>query len=464
MNPYVSPHAQTEQGLGGIDMVLMILFLVGIYLNVSIQLSHRIPFPDAPAGLTALVMLWRQRHRVTQAHIAGLAIVFLVYFASMFFAPKPMQFFGKRFTGLVQLTYSLVLGYSFFLVLTQASRRQLARVFMSFCLVLIVGCLLETYGGLRPISDKFRNLMFPGYVYAADLRDQQLYGRIRPKFFTSEPSYLTFAYTVFLFAWFMASEWRWKFLGYVGLIGIGQFAMPGPTLLLSLALAVPYELFLGGHSKRTGLNYQRVFKVGLLVAILGVLFVTIGLSLYGARLNLVSSGRDASFFVRETGPALLARYVAVHYPFAGIGLTSEITIGNQMLSVYETSPAFYGGWAVSNPEAMLTNYFWTHWIYLGVVFGVIAIAAVTWWLRILKVPSPLFSWVIWAIMGQSMGAYVAPRSWFVLFLAAAGAVLHQRVTRATPVPRQVPMVLRPVAARTGALDVQRRRQWRVLPG
>lgn len=455
---------QTDHRLGVVDMTLMILFLVGIYLNISIQLSQRIPFPDAPAGFVALVMLWRQRHRVTQAHLAGWSIVFLVYFTSMFFAPKPMEFFGKRFTGLVQLTYSLILGYAFFLVLTQASRRQLAKVFMGFCLVLIVGCLLETYGGLRPISDKFREAVFTSGVYTADLRDEELYGRIRPKFFTSEPSFVTFSYTTFLFAWFVFSEWRWKLLGYLALVGIGQFAMPGPTLLLSLALVVPYELFLGGKAGQTGLNYQRMFKVAIMGVFLGVLFVTIGLTLYSARLQLLHSGRDASFFFRETGPALLARYVAIHYPFAGAGLTSEVVIMNQMLSVYEASPAFAGAWQIPNPEEMLTNYFWTHWIYLGVIFGVGAIAAITFWLRKLKVPSPMFSWAVWAIMGQSMGAYVGPRAWFVLFLAAAGAVLHQRIAyAATAAPRPVP-VWRPPIARTGTAQSHRRGVWRTIPG
>ena len=458
------PTSRTDHRLGGFDMTLLILFLLMIYLNVTIQISQRIPFPDAPAGFIAIVMLWRQRHRVTQAHVAGLAIVFLVYFASMFFAPKPMEFFGKRFTGLVQLTYSLVLGYSLFLMLTQATRAQLAKLFMGFCLVLIVGCLLETYGGLRPISDKFRNMMFQGYVYNADLRDQQLYGRIRPKFFTSEPSYVTFAFTIFLFAWFVFSEWRWKLVGYLGLVGIGQIAMPGPTLLLSLALVVPYELLLGGRSGRSGLNYQRVFKVALVGILLGVLFVTVGLAFYGARLHLMQSGRDASFFVRETGPALLARYVAIHYPFAGVGLTSEIVIVNQMLSVYESSPDFYSGWAVANPGEMITNYFWSHWIDLGLIFGIIAIGAVTLWLRLLKVPSALFCWMVWVVMGQAMGGYVTPRTWFVLFLAAAGAALHQRAAYAARAPAARPSGFQPAFAPAHAQHARRQPSWRTLPG
>jgi hypothetical protein len=72
------------------------------------------------------------------------------------------------------------------------------------------------------------------------------------------------------------------------------------------------------------------------------------------------------------------------------------------------------------------NYFWEHWIYLGLVWGLIVMAGVTVWLRVLGVPSPAFCWMVWAILGQASGAYVGPACWAVLFLAGAAAVLHQR--------------------------------------
>lgn len=53
--------------------------------------------------------------------------------------------------------------------------------------------------------------------------------------------------------------------------------------------------------------------------------------------------------------------------------------------------------------------------------------ALTTWLRILKVPSVAFCWTVWAIVGKASGAYVGPTCWAVLFLAAAAAILHQRV-------------------------------------
>ena len=74
----------------------------------------------------------------------------------------------------------------------------------------------------------------------------------------------------------------------------------------------------------------------------------------------------------------------------------------------------------------MINYFWLHWIYLGFVWGVAMIAAISGWMRVIGVPSAAFCWGAWAILGQASGAYVGPTCWAVLFLAGAAAVLHQR--------------------------------------
>ena len=83
----------------------------------------------------------------------------------------------------------------------------------------------------------------------------------------------------------------------------------------------------------------------------------------------------------------------------------------------------------------MINYFWLHWIYLGLIWGLIMAGAITIWLRVLGVPSPAFCWMVWAILGQASGAYVGPTCWAVLFLAAAAAVLYQRPAHAGERPR-----------------------------
>lgn len=419
-----------EPGIDWLDVILVALFLLGIYLGVEIRITQKIPLPVMPAGATGLILLWRRRDQIVPSHLAALLIVVLLYLGSIFSATD-IQYLSKRFTGLVQLTYSLVLGYALFLTFIRARREQIAWLFLAFCLAILVGSLLEDYGGLRPISDAVRLKIYSYGIYDSDLRDQLLYGRIRPKLFTSEPSAVTFAYSLYTFAWLMISPWRWKLLGYLALLGAGLVAMPGPTLLLMLVLVVPYELFLSGKSTAPseGISPTRLIKIAVLCAFMFVGFVYVGSSVYQARLHEVTEGSDASFFYRVIGPALVAHDVVKHYPAAGAGLTGEPFISKEVINVYMRSPSFSATWNFTDPRDVLTNYFWLHWIYLGLLWGAVTLVALTAWLKVLGAPSTLFCWMVWAIMGQASGAYVGPKTWTVLFLAAAGAILHMRVNR-----------------------------------
>jgi hypothetical protein len=406
-------------------MALIGLFLVGMYTNFTVQVSAKVPFPSAPSGVAGLILLWRRRDQITPRGLACLIGVLALYLASIFCAPN-LNFLQRRTNGLIQLTYSIIIGYALFLTVTRISRRQFAGLFLSFSLVILAGCLLEAHAGLRPISDAVRNVLYSRGVYENDLRDMLLYGRARPKFFASEPASVTFCYTLFTFLWMVVSPWRFKLLAYVGLVGLGLFAMPGPTLLLMLLLVLPYMLFLA--SRRSGrLDFGRFLIVACVAAVFGGAFVVLAQTAFPVRFEEITSGNDPSFFYRVRGPAIAGVDVMKHHPFAGAGLSGEPFIETEVTNVYLRSSGYSATWgAVSPATELLINYFWLHWVYFGVVWGVILVAAVTLWLRSLGVPSTAFCWLVWAILGQASGAYVGPTCWAVLFLAGAAAVLHQR--------------------------------------
>ena len=414
---------------GGFDIALVCLFLAGIYTNYTIQISAKVPFPSVPAGVAGLLLLWRWRDRVTTAAFAGFIGVLLLYVISILCATD-IGFLPRRVNGLIQLTYSLTVAYGLFLAVTQASRRQIANLFLVFSLVILVGCLLENYAGFRPVSDAVRKVLYSSGIYENDARDVIFYHRVRPKFFASEPAGVTFCFAFFTFIWMVVSTWRWKIPIYVGLFAIGTFAMPGPTLMLMLLLILPYMLFLASR-KNGKLDYARAVRVFCIAALFLGAFVVLGQSLFAARLKEATSGNDPSFFYRVQGPFLAALDVARSYPLAGAGLTGEPFIEREVVNIYVRSPDYSARWEVVTPATeLLINYFWLHWIYLGVFWGLILTTAVTVWLMVLGTPSPAFCWFAWAILGQASGAYVGPKCWAVLFLAAAAAVLNQRTASA----------------------------------
>jgi hypothetical protein len=417
--------------LGWVDLALICIFLAGLYTNYTIMLSEKVPLPSAPAGFAGLILLWRRRDDITSRALVGFCAIVTLYIASILIAPN-IAWLPRRANGLIQLTYSLTVGYALFLTVKRADRRQIARLFLAFALVIVVGCLLETYGGFRPISDAVRKVLYSKGVYENDLRDLFFYKRVRPKFFASEPASVTFCYTLFTFMWLVTSAWRWKLPLYLALVGVGLFAMPGPTLLLMLVLLLPYLLFLG--SRRGGrIDATRFLVVAMAAALFALMALLLAKTLFAERLESVTSGNDPSFFYRVQGPAMAGLDIMGRYPLAGAGLTGEPFVEREITNLYLRSPYYSAGWQIVSPATeLLINYFWLHWIYLGFVWGVAMITVISGWLRILGVPSVAFCWGTWAILGQASGAYVGPTCWAVLFLAAAAAILHQRAPPVAP--------------------------------
>ncbi|SKA37658.1 hypothetical protein SAMN02745126_05936 [Enhydrobacter aerosaccus] len=412
-------------GISAADMALICLFLLGLYTNYTIWLSTKVPFPSAPAGIAGVILLWRRRDAITPRAFGTLIGVMFLYVVSILCAPN-LTFLSRRLNGLIQLTYSIVIGYALFLTVIQARRSQITGLFLGISLFIVVGCLLETYGGLRPISDSVRQVIYNRGVYENDLRDMLLYHRVRPKFFASEPASVTFCYTLFTFVWFVVSRWRFKLLLYVVLVAVGIFAMPGPTLLLLLALILPYMLFLA--SRQNGrLNVAKLLKVAIVSVFFLAAFFVLAQTVFSERFKQAQSGNDPSFFYRVRGPAIAAKEIVRDFPLQGAGLTGEPFIEQRVVNIYVQSPAYSVGWQVVSPATeLLINYFWLHWIYLGAGFGVLIGAALTRWFFVIGIPSAAFCWMTWAILGQASGAYVGPTCWAVLFLSGAAAVLHER--------------------------------------
>ena len=51
--------AGAPRRLDFIDTVLVVIFLLGLYLGVSLAVSDKVPLTCAPSGFAGVIMLWR---------------------------------------------------------------------------------------------------------------------------------------------------------------------------------------------------------------------------------------------------------------------------------------------------------------------------------------------------------------------------------------------------------------------
>jgi len=68
----------SRRGLDSIDLILVCLFMAGLYTNYTVPISDKLPFPSAPAGLAGAIMLWRRRQSIGGRSFAWLVTVFLI--------------------------------------------------------------------------------------------------------------------------------------------------------------------------------------------------------------------------------------------------------------------------------------------------------------------------------------------------------------------------------------------------
>src|ERR1044072_3784064 len=130
--------AAPAAGLGWVDLVLIFIFMAGLYTNYPIMLSQKLPFPSAPAGVAGLILLVRRRNDITPRALIGFCAILTLYLASML-CPPDISWLPRRTNGLVQLTYSLAVGYGLFLTVKRADRGPISRRFLGFAQVFVWG-------------------------------------------------------------------------------------------------------------------------------------------------------------------------------------------------------------------------------------------------------------------------------------------------------------------------------------
>lgn len=421
--PYTAPRPPDAA-----TYALVALFFVGIYLGVAAQLPGGIPIPGIIAGAAGSLLLLSEGSRVRERHVVAILFVLACYVLSVL-AASDFRFLGERFKGWIQLTYSVLIGYGFFLAVTRFNRARLASMTMGFAIVILIVCALENLTPLKAVSDAFRDWAFDTGVYNADLRDQIFYSRVRPKAFTSEPSAVAFMFSFFAFIWYTMSRSRLRLVTYLLLVGAGYYFLRGPSLLLGIVLIPAYELLLASRRGPPGATRLHVGRVSGAV-LMGALVVGVSLplvqALYPERLDAIVSGKDPSFFSRVIAPPMVAAKVIATRPAAGAGLTGWEAIEEPTRQVYATAKWLSTDYRFSSAAKAITNYFWLHWIYLGLLWGVVLFAALSLLLGTLGVPSVLFCWITWAVFGQGSGSYVGPQAWAVFFAAAAISVIHER--------------------------------------
>lgn len=402
-----------------ISIFALALVFAGLHTYIGLSQGGELLVPFAMAALGACILAGLHSQKILMTQL--LDIFYLSVAILLFSMISSIQYgeFSQHLVSSTLLIYAIVLSYFVYIGISQINDKRIEAFFLTGLLLLIAGCYLEIYGGLKPVSDAFRQFAFSwqrGSLYADTNRDVLQYGGIRPNFFASEPSIVGITAGYFILFWFFAgSVYTVRRLTWATALALSAFLIiRSPTIFVCLAIC--FLMFFVEFKTGQKVSRSRVMVVGgvSLFFIVALPFVISMLSDYG---------RSGSFFLRELGPPLIVMDVLKHSPFWGVGLGGHAGLMQSVLSAYSSPSGFGSNVDILrsflrgrlNSNGLMSNEFYEYWASFGLAGGYVVLALIWKILGGLKTPNRTLILLIVAPIFTLSGGINNPPSWVALF-------------------------------------------------
>lgn len=315
--------------------ILFVWFLIGMYLNLSLFISEGLFIPNFIAyfsgGLLVMIHIKKFLYRKYITFIVGILIVSIL---SIIFSPKLVPgVLKEQMLSFAQLVLSLVTCFGVLFTLEHLGSRKVSRIFFVFAFILVSGSFLERFSPLvKDLSDAFRNLIYKFGVYSSDIRDLNMSGYVRPKFFSREPSFLSQFLFLSIFIWSIISSFRYKISLTLFIVTISIIIIGSPKMLIIFPLLFVFNIKI---IQKYLFKYDFIFLICIFLILISLTFFVN--NIFNFRINEFISGSDQSFNMRITIPLVVLFSSIVKYPFFSVGLGGKETsleIFNNTLSSF----------------------------------------------------------------------------------------------------------------------------------
>ena len=402
------------------ELLLLTILIFGLYNAVFIYFTSTLFIPYGICFIFLPYIIYKSIHMTDKNEIVLLSLIILITFIGLFISPQPVKYFMERVKGFVHLVYSIVFSYFVFLFFLRYTPNKVAKIFGIVSLLIIIGCILENYfPPFRALSNNFRHLFFRKNVYEADLRDLILFGSVRPRLFTTEPSHVAKFFILSLFIWFTLTTNRKKYFLFALASMAGLFLIKSPVVVLIFPLVFVAELFLFRDLKflnelksfyKTGRIKKIYFRILFILLLLVLLLTLAAFTVLSKRVEQIIQGEDLSFLMRIFAPPWISYEVLKQYPVFGIGITAKELLISIITNVFKNF-----GFIVYDINA-ITNVLWLFVIYYGLGGSLLILFIGKKFLSRVGIYSNIFIISSLLIFSQTMGGYVSIRWWFVVFM------------------------------------------------
>jgi hypothetical protein len=402
--------------------LITVLYFVGVYTSFSIHGSGGalvVPYAIAnAAGLLGGLLYWQVLKRVPGAVTWVFAMLCILMLSTMVSAwpaldPRP------RLLASAQMTMSVLCGVGALSSMLAVGRMALSKIVRGLAKLILAASLIEILMPREHVLSLYEFLYSwrPTGVYSEIVRDQNLWGWVRPLGLSTEPSFAGIFIGLFTLlddVLTKGTSRQRNLLVTLLFLMTALLTIRSPTILCFVVLIVIRWI-----PKNSG---------GLLVGAITLVLGLAALVFVSVTPTGSASLTGGSFFARAIAPYAVAFDVAVAHSLFGLGVGSEADALPYVVEVWNR----YGAWSsfsyfYGKSAALLitSNVAWT-FIYLGAVGGLlflhvmhrllasIAGRAHAWWALI----SVLLIWT-------TIGGFVDARTWAVVFCIAGATRLAE---------------------------------------
>jgi hypothetical protein len=308
-----------------LGLLFLVLFISNIYAPAPAKFGP-IPFPFPLCGLAAAYFYLMRLGDIGLSATIKIGIILLAAaLASVFSSAADDNLVGVLL-GFINVAYSVLVGYAFYLELRNWDAKSLNRLFLCLVFILITGAALEVAGPLRGISDAVRAHIFvDDLLYVSSERDVGMLGFVRPKFFTLEPSYLGITISFLVLLGVLTAESLITVMVYFGLLAAALGVVGSPTIVLGGILAgvawvlKPSRTVARKNGRLRQVGSRNIFMILVLMAGLVAIVIAVAAILLGERFEAMLTGRDGSFNIRFYGSFLITLEILKVDPVFGMG-------------------------------------------------------------------------------------------------------------------------------------------------
>ena len=398
---------------------LLIFFLLGIHSRLRLFTGEDLLVPFVIAFFIGLIFSFIHLPRYFHRKFNTIILLILFFFVSIFWGPNAQDplIFKEKVLAFIQIFTSIIFSYAIFWEFKKYDKVFLSHFFLLALSFFLLGALLEILTPFKILmEDIMRPLYTPNAFYYSYLdtinRDSLYYLFYRPKFLTSEPSYLGETVSLLIIFWRLSTNLSQKNLFYIAFFFIAFLIIRSPVIFTLIPIYFIINYLYEDNRKKIIASFSNI--------LLFVFLSIISINIMQERINQASFGLDNSLTMRIIAPALITYEVLNQYPLLGVGIEAKEATENIILEKF--NELGLSSYLESNNIALEVLVDKNHSFTLKflIYFGFLGLGTIVYLLRKIliqhNIKNPLFIFLIFIILGFTQGNVTGINTWTYFFI------------------------------------------------